>query len=366
MAYVAITIEGGLFSADLLEQLAATPDEVPGQRAGRLRHRWPPLSDEIQAAFSDAQRLLAGLRGAARPASPGQRTTAHPRASGSLPLLETLGLRSRLPARGSARRRRQLTPSRISAGDEEGAPPVHIVAFDQPTRPSGRCRASPHALVQDYLNRSDALWGVVTNGRKLRLLRDSARLRQADLHRVRSRGDDRGQPLQRVRPPLPPRRTARAFPRACADAHECWLERYYQQGIERGRPRARAAPRAGVEKALRALGTGFLAHPDSGAPARAATHQERHRRADYYRQLLRLVYRLLFLMVAEERRLLLVPDHENAAPPEDLHRLVQHRAACASSPSGASPATATATSGKGLKQTFRLFRDDEARRQLGL
>ena len=36
----------------------------------------------------------------------------------------------------------------------------------------------------------------------------------------------------------------------------------------------------------------------------------------YYRQLLRLVYRLLFLMVAEERRLLFVPSREEAVKQE--------------------------------------------------
>jgi len=58
------------------------------------------------------------------------------------------------------------------------------------------------------------------------------------------------------------------------------------------------------------LGTAFLAHPDS--------HELRERlrggqlsATGYYRQLLRLVYRFLFLMVVEERRLLFPPDAPN-------------------------------------------------------
>ena len=35
---------------------------------------------------------------------------------------------------------------------------------------------SPHALVQEFLNRDEALWGVATNGYRLRLLRDSQRM----------------------------------------------------------------------------------------------------------------------------------------------------------------------------------------------
>ena len=53
MARLAITIEGGLISSDLVEQIAATPQDVPGQgpRDFGLDAR---LSDEIQKAFSDA------------------------------------------------------------------------------------------------------------------------------------------------------------------------------------------------------------------------------------------------------------------------------------------------------------------------
>ncbi len=42
-------------------------------------------------------------------------------------------------------------------------------------------------------------------------------------------------------------------------------------------------------------------------------HADRTDETEYYRQLLRLGYRLLFLMVAEEHTLLLVPDHDNVA-----------------------------------------------------
>src|SRR5262249_9205422 len=46
---------------------------------------------------------------------------------------------------------------------------------------AGAARASPNGLVQELLNRSEAhIWGMVSNGLKLRLLRDNIRLtRQA-------------------------------------------------------------------------------------------------------------------------------------------------------------------------------------------
>jgi hypothetical protein len=48
MAHVAITIEGGLFSADLLERLGSRPDEVPGQRPTEFDLDGARLSEEIQ------------------------------------------------------------------------------------------------------------------------------------------------------------------------------------------------------------------------------------------------------------------------------------------------------------------------------
>jgi hypothetical protein len=56
MAHVAITVEGGLFSADLLERLGSRPDEVPGQRPTEFGLDGARLSEEIQATFSDIQR----------------------------------------------------------------------------------------------------------------------------------------------------------------------------------------------------------------------------------------------------------------------------------------------------------------------
>jgi hypothetical protein len=34
---------------------------------------------------------------------------------------------------------------------------------------SGQPRLSPHALVQEYLNSTEQLWSIVTNGERLRL-----------------------------------------------------------------------------------------------------------------------------------------------------------------------------------------------------
>jgi hypothetical protein len=64
--------------------------------------------------------------------------------------------------------------------------PIHLVSFRQELDRrspgvAGASRLSPHSLVQEFLNRSDAhLWGIVSNGLSLRILRDNLSLtRQA-------------------------------------------------------------------------------------------------------------------------------------------------------------------------------------------
>ena len=59
------------------------------------------------------------------------------------------------------------------AGEPDDSPPLHIVGARQElgrVPVSGRPRLAPHSLVQEYLNRTEQLWGVVTNGQSLRLV----------------------------------------------------------------------------------------------------------------------------------------------------------------------------------------------------
>jgi hypothetical protein len=101
----------------------------------------------------------------------------------------------------------------------------------------------------------------------------------------------------------------------------CWLERRSGTGQQTG-TRALDTLCQGVQDAIVALGRGFLAHP-----ANAALREKLRRGAtdgglsaqDYYRQILRMVYRLLFLFVAEDRGLLLVPDADPSTQERFIH-----------------------------------------------
>ena len=81
----------------------------------------------------------------------------------------------------------------------------------------------------------------------------------------------------------------------------CWLEQWTQLAEEQG-TRALGELRGGVERALQILGEGFTSHPRNAA-LRDSLRSGQVTPADLHGQLLRLVYRLIFLFVAEDRTL---------------------------------------------------------------
>jgi len=160
-------------------------------------------------------------------------------------------------------------------------------------------RRSAATLVQEYLNAEPAaLWGLASNGRCLRLVRDNPSLTRPafvefDLSAI---FDDEAYAdfaalfllLHRSR--------------FAANDANCALELWRNDGAKAGTV-ARDKLRGGVEAALELLGQGFLEHPANTDLA------DRLRSGalplpDYYAALLRLVYRLIFLLAAEDRNLL--------------------------------------------------------------
>jgi len=84
------------------------------------------------------------------------------------------------------------------------------------------------------------------------------------------------------------------------------IEAWRAEGVKTGQ-RALERLRIGVTTALRELGCGFVEYPDNDT-LRAALREGTFTAEGLHQQLLRLVYRLLFLFAAEERDLLHAPD----------------------------------------------------------
>lgn len=196
--------------------------------------------------------------------------------------------------------------------------PVHIVGFYDPNHPDrntldsrssgGTSRLSPHGTIQEYLNVTEHLYSLVTNGLTMRLIRDSGRLVKLtyvefDLKRMLE--DDKYSEFTVLYRLI----HASRFPRSKQEADQCLLEKYYQDSIETGN-RIRDGLSDAVQKSLVSLGNGFLLHPDN-VDLRTQLQNGTLTPVDLYRQLRRLIYRLLFLMVTEERDLLYDPNERS-------------------------------------------------------
>jgi hypothetical protein len=164
----------------------------------------------------------------------------------------------------------------------------------------GRPRRSPVSLLQDWLNAADhALWGLVFAGDRVRLMRDNASLTrpawiEADfgaMFRDEMFADFTAWWLLTH---------ATRFGAAGAAPSESPLESWREEGMKQG-IQARADLRKNVEEALFELGQGLVeANPQIAERIRSGELPIQ----SLFEELLRTVYRLIFLAVAEDRDLL--------------------------------------------------------------
>lgn len=166
-------------------------------------------------------------------------------------------------------------------------------------------RRSPHALMQEYLNAADnCLWGLISNGTRLRLLRDNPSLTrpayfEADLELIFQEqlySDFAAMWLMLHATRLKP---------VDGKPNLCILESWRKAAHETGE-RALEKLREGVTEALRQLGNGFIQHPRNGE-LRKTIAEGQLTAYNLFQELLRLVYRFLFLFTVEERNLLHPP-----------------------------------------------------------
>lgn len=302
-----IRIEGAILSPDILDRL----DDALGQRPADFGLEGSAkVKDEIARAWADAQdywRIFQRKLDTLKPEAP---ATTETRNLWVTPLLGLLGYQLEYQAKGVELNGKTYAIShRVT---NRGHTPIHIIGYQEqagldrkPERTHiGAPRMSAHALVQEYLNLHDELYGLVTNGRVLRLLRDSSRLiklsyLEFDLDRIFTDG------LFADFAVLYRLLHVTRLPASTETAAECLIERYHQDSVDSG-ARIRDGLSRAVEQAIRDFANGFLSHPDNAA-LRDEIANGRLTPEVYYQHLLRLIYRLLFLMVIEERGLVFPP-----------------------------------------------------------
>lgn len=312
LAYRAIRIEGGLLPAEELTRLTLLADPKGSEQTEQHYRiaKGLKLRDEIARDFKIALTLWQDFQALRQR----QDVQAHEVTIREwlLPLLrDVLHFHdaARCPAIQHAGH--EYAVGHTSTG---GRVPLVFAGFDQPldssaerfgeTNPdTGKTRRrSPFMLAQEALNASDAsLWAIVSNGLTLRILRDNASLTrpvyiEVDLEALFT------EELLADFSAFWLLAHASRFGSAEAPAADCAWERWRVAGQQAG-VTVRGKLRYQVAEALRALGTGFLSHPANGA-LRAALQstQDSYDRQVFFEELLRLVYRLIFLATVEDRR----------------------------------------------------------------
>ncbi|WP_310643560.1 Eco57I restriction-modification methylase domain-containing protein [Limnohabitans sp.] len=171
---------------------------------------------------------------------------------------------------------------------------------------SGTRKKSPFQLAQELLNASpDHQWAIVTNGKTIRILRDAATLTRPSYLDIDIADLLSGQRYAEFAYAWRLLHASRAGLQATNDitvkqpvVWETWREAGQEEGT-----RVRNGLRLGVTQALLTFGNGFLQHPANDA-LRMALQNGELKKEDYFAQLLRLIYRLIFVFSIEERGLL--------------------------------------------------------------
>ena len=307
--FTTITTEGSILPPDLLARIVERDRDLKGLDPGSYHLAGQTLNEAISRSWNVLQGVWAAFKDRRAELPEGQPDTGMTRERWLLPLFRELDY-----GRLETMRAVEIEGKSYPISHRWRHAPIHLVGFrtdlDKRTPGvAGAARISPHGLVQEFLNRSeDHLWAFLSDGLRLRILRDNASLtRQAyvefDLEAMMD-GE--------VYPDFVLLWLLCHQSRVEADRpEECHLERWSHAASQQG-TRALEGLRGGVKEAISSLGSGFLSHRANDGLKDKLRSGELEAQ-DYYRQLLRLVYRLLFLFVAEDRGLLLDPDADAAA-----------------------------------------------------
>lgn len=300
MKFTTIRIEGAILSSDILDKIEQ--GDISGQSpadygfTGKTK-----VKDEIARVWADAQDMWRIFSRQREKVSPDAYGASQTRKFWIVPLLGLLGYDLEL-AKAEYLYDKSFAVSHRAVNLDRF--PVHIMGFndslDKKRSDSGP-RMSPHALIQEYINLTEHLYAIVTNGVHLRVLRDSSRLIKQSFIEFDLETMMNDEHFADFAVMFRLIHASRA-PKTVDQAPECRLEKYHQDALDSG-SRIREGLSLAVERSIRSLAGGFLAHPGNQALRNLAADGEMTE-TDFYQYLLRLIYRLLFLMVIEERNLI--------------------------------------------------------------
>lgn len=318
MNYSAINIQGNIISLEILDKIRNDENYHFQKPKDFGFGKGTTLRDKIGSAWSEAKILWELYSRKMEKLPEGEYGTSETRKLWVTPFLFELGYDIEI-TRAEEINGKSFPISHRDA--KRSGFPILIMGFPDKLdrKPEGnRLRMSPHALMQEYLNHTEHLYGLVTNGTQIRLLRDSNRLSKlaylefdigkmleedlfyefAIMYRV----------LHASRMPESPDETEKSI-----------FEFYHQESIESG-ARIREKLRTAVKECMETMAGGFLTHPANEhfiEQVRAGNiHAEQ-----FYKLLLRTVYRIIFLATIEERNLVFQRFTKDDADYESKNRL---------------------------------------------
>ncbi len=366
MAFSSITIQGNIISSEIINKIRNDDEkfQTPGDFA---LDRKTAVRDEIGVAWSAAKAHYTAFTLRAARLNQSDSGASETRNSWMIPLLRILGYDvEKAQAFVQPDTGKSYAISHVAANLHSF--PIHIMGLNDDLdrrRESGGPRLGPHALVQEYLNNTEHTYALVTNGRYLRLLRDATRLvrlsyLEFNLEKMME------EELYADFAILFRLLHATRMPKNPDETENSPIEYYHQQSLATG-SRIRANLSKAVEQSILDLANGFLSHPRND-DLRQEIAQGIMKPADFYGEQLQLIYRILFLIVIEERNLVYAETKDEELQRQrklyyDYYSIERLRKLAAKLHS---------VDGRkhdlwqGLKATFRLFEDGFYGERLGI
>ena len=301
MNFSSINIQGNIISSEILDKIRSEDNFHHQKPEAFGLARGASLRDEIGLAWSLLRTHWQTYKKRLETMPEHDTGTSLTRKDWILPLLNQLGYEVAIQSRKEIDGKSYA----ISHGaTNRNDFPVHIMGYKDnldKRRETGGPRLSPHALVQEYLNNTEHLFALVTNGKHLRLLRDATRLvrmsyLEFDLERMME------EELYADFSILYRVLHVSRMPEKMDEGPESVIEFYHQESLASG-SRIREKLSEAVEESIKTLANGFLLHSKNEKLLERFS-ANRITADNYYMQQLRLVYRILFLIVLEERQLI--------------------------------------------------------------
>lgn len=181
--------------------------------------------------------------------------------------------------------------------------PIHIVGSELSLdkKLQNGIRLSPHALMQEYLNNTEYIYGIISNGKQLRILRTASQLTKLsyiEFNLEQMLEEEHFSEFAILYRLLHASRIANKK----EEGGTSILEFYHNEALASG-SRIRERLSDAFYNCLIKLGTGFLQDTENQV-LREKVISKNINAKEFYSQVLKLVYRLLFLIVIEERKLI--------------------------------------------------------------